>query len=767
MSGMDAMIKEFLAESYENLDQLDRDMVALEEDPSDREIFARVFRTIHTIKGTCGFLAFATLESVTHAGENVLARLRDGALALDEEITGTLLELFDAVRSMLDHIEKTGGEGDGDYAALIADLERWGDEKKNRDTVSGDDDREPVTSGRIELDDEGEPELDARPAPAGATDRDPGDDAAVDDGADPRTGLRDRETVPTAAARSETSLRVDVRALDHLMNLVGELVLARNQIMQLLPAVPDGELEAAAHRLNGLTGELQEAVMRTRMQPIRTVWSRLPRFVRDLAVASGKKIELKMVGQETDLDKSVMEAIRGSLLHLVRNAVDHGLETPKERAAQGKPDVGQILLAAAHEGGNVVIEVTDDGRGLDHEAILYRAVERGLLTPEEARDLAPREVDALIFRPGFSTAREVTELSGRGVGLDVVRANVEAMGGAIEVRSVPGRSTSFRLQIPLTLAIVPVLLVRARGHRFAIPQVGVLELVRPRGDDGALGIEDLHGVPVYRLRDRLLPLVDLAAELGLGGQDTADQRGRGIVVLQTAERTFGLVVDAVEDSQEIVVKSAGRLLGGLPYVGAAILGDGSVALILDVVRLGFGAGVVSDVRQHASAETAPASTSAESTAAALLCLRGPDDERMALPVDHIVRLESVPASRIERVAGRPVLQYRDDILPLVELEQVLPERRRARRTELEPDPTGSIQVVVCEIGGRRMGVVVHRILDILPEPDAARRPASRDGVEACIVLRDRVTELLDLQQVVRLDDPGFFDAGVKPAGGAS
>lgn len=766
MSGMDAMIREFLAESHENLDQLDRDMVALEENPSDREVFARVFRTIHTIKGTCGFLAFSTLESVTHAGENVLARLRDGALELDEEITGTLLELFDAVRAMLDDIERTGREGDGDYADLIADLERWGDEKKNRDPAPANGDRAAVTGDRTELGDQVGPESDDRSTPGGAADPNDGDDDAIDD-ADQRAGLRGRESVPMAAARSETSLRVDVRALDHLMNLVGELVLARNQIMQLLPVVPGGELEAAAHRLNGLTGELQEAVMRTRMQQIRTVWSRLPRFVRDLAVAAGKKIELKMVGQETELDKSVMEAIRGSLLHLVRNAVDHGLEAPDERVDQGKPDVGHILLAAAHEGGNVVIEVTDDGRGLDHEAILYRVVERGLMTPDEARDLTPREIEALIFRPGFSTAREVTELSGRGVGLDVVRANVEAMGGAIEVRSVPGHSTSFRLQIPLTLAIVPVLLVRARGHRFAIPQVGVVELVRPQGEDGSLGIEDLHGVPVYRLRDRLLPLVDLATELGIGAQGTADDGGRSIVVLQTAERTFGLVVDAVEDSQEIVVKSAGRLLGGLPYVGAAILGDGSVALILDVVRLGFGAGVVSDVRQHANAETASTSASVGSTVAALLCLRGPDDERMALPVGHVVRLESVPASRIERVAGRPVLQYRDDILPLVDLEQVLPERRRARRTELEPDPTGSVQVVVCEIGGRRVGVVVHRIVDILPEPDTARRPASRDGVKACIVLRDRVTELLDLEQVVRLDDPGFFGDGGPPAGGVT
>jgi two-component system chemotaxis sensor kinase CheA len=295
----------------------------------------------------------------------------------------------------------------------------------------------------------------------------------------------------------------------------------------------------------------------------------------------------------------------------------------------------------------------------------------------------------------------------------------------------------------------------------------VVELVRPQTDDGSLGIENLHGVPVYRLRDRLLPLVDLAAEIGLGDAADMDRRGGGIVVLQTAERTFGLVVDAVEDSQEIVVKSTGRLLSGLPYVGAAILGDGSVSLILDVVRLGFGAGVVSDVRQHASAETSARAPSVPDEGAALLCLRGPDDERMALAVDHIVRLESVPASRIERVGERPVLQYRDDILPLVELEQVLPERRRERRTPLEPDATGSVQVVVCELSGRRVGVVVHRILDIVPDEGSSRRPASRAGVDACIVLRDRVTELLDLETVVRLGDPALLADADGAPGGAS
>jgi two-component system chemotaxis sensor kinase CheA len=746
MDGMDAIVREFLGESFENLDQLDRDVVALEESPSDREIFGRIFRTVHTIKGTCGFLSFHRLEAVTHAGESVLAKLRDGSLELDPEITSTLLRLFDAVRTMLGEIDRSGTEGDEEYGDVIRDLERWAGEKKKRlttDTVSASEVEVDATSEHgIEVPDQGE--------------------------AEPDTDDRRPVQVPTTAAMGETSLRVDVRVLDHLMNLVGELVLARNQILQLAPAASDPGLGAAAQRLDGLTGALQDAVMRTRMQPIRSVWSKLPRFVRDLAVTSGKKVELRMSGQDTDLDKSVIEAIRGSLLHLVRNAVDHGIEAPEVRVAAGKPESGMLSLAAAHEGGNVVIEVDDDGGGLDLEAILRRAVEVGVVRPDEALGLSDREIEMLIFRPGFSTALTVTEVSGRGVGMDVVRSSIESIGGSIEIRSEPGRSTSFRLKIPLTLAIVPVLLVRCRGARFAVPQVGVVELVKLDRDQDSLGVERLHGVPVFRLRDQLLPLVDLAQELGTGDDGTIPAAGT-IVVLQTSERLFGLVVDAVDDSQEIVVKGLGRLLTGLPYVGATILGDGGVALILDVVRLGLAAGVVSDAHQHAGAgdePTANANATVEGLRPeTLLCLRGPDDERYALPFEHVIRLEAILVSRVEMVAGRPVLQYRDEILDLVELEQVLPERRRERRTPLEPDPTGALQVVVCELQGRRLGLVVHRILDIVHEVLPERQAASRDGVSACIVLRERVTELLDLEALAVIADPGFLARGAKPKGG--
>lgn len=497
--------------------------------------------------------------------------------------------------------------------------------------------------------------------------------------------------------------------------------------------------------------------MRTRMQPILSIWNKLPRFVRDLAHGFGKEVEIEMEGQDTDLDKSVIEAMKGSLLHLVRNSVDHGIETPAEREKQGKPRHGTLRLRAHHEGGNVVIEVSDDGRGIDRQAVLKRAIAAGLVRPEEASRLSAREIEALIFRPGFSTAKKVTNVSGRGVGLDIVLNNVESIGGTVEIQSEPGQSTTFRLKIPLTLAIIPVLRVSAAGHRFAIPQAGVVELVRLGRDGSARGVESLHGVPVYRLRGHLLPLLYLERELGLGDSAQTGGRSVSIVVLQGDDRQFGLVVDAIEDSQEIVVKPMSRLLVGLPFAGATILGDGNVSLILDVVRLGLAAGVVSEGRVHVPVVERLQEAEDEGDRVTLLYLQGPGDERLALGFEHVTRLEFIPRSRIERVGGLPVVQYRGEILSLVVLDEALPERRQRARSPQDQPASDAVQVVVCSIDGSNVGLVVHRILDIVDLVVSVRRAASREGVEACIVIQDRVTELLNLRALIRLADPGFFE----------
>ena len=762
MGGMDDIIAEFLAESIENLDQLDQDLVTLEKDPSDREVFARIFRTIHTIKGTCGFLAFGTLESVTHVGESLLSRLRDGDLDLSPEITTDLLALIDAVRAILANIDTTGQEGDGDYVDLITRLQshdeatgsaagkiatgaktprskaKAGARKKSATA--------PAEGARTKRKaPEKRPERRPKKAPATPT---PGPAAADEDG----NGLELAST-PTNA---ETSIRVDVRVLDHLMNLVGELVLSRNQLVQHLASSTDSRLTSSSQRLDAITGELQEAVMRTRMQPISSIWKKLPRFTRDLSLKFGKQVEIEMEGEETDLDKSVIEAIKGSLLHLVRNAVDHGIEDPDAREVNGKPRTGTLRLRAHHEGGTVVIEVRDDGGGLDHDRILAKAVKAGLVTDAEAEGLSPREIESFIFHPGFSTASKVTNISGRGVGLDVVRTNVERMGGSVELQSEPGASTTFRVKIPLTLAIVSVLLVAAGKHRIAIPQASVVELIRLDDTASDLGIEDLNGVPVFRLRGNLLPLVFLNRELNI--QKNSDQRhGANIVVLQGDDRQFGLVVDAIEDSQEIVVKPLGRLLSAVPFAGATILGNGQIALILDVFRLGLTAGVVSEARAHSVAAQVSAAVKTRKNRMRLVCIHGADDERLAVEFEAVNRLEYILRSSIEQVGNQQVIQYDGEILQLVELQQTLPERRKVARNEPDRVEGETVPVVVCTVDGRRIGLIVHHIADIIEEELKARRPGSREGVRGCAVIQDRITEILDLEAVIRLADPEFFD----------
>ncbi len=759
MGGMDAIIAEFLAESVENLDQLDQDLVTLEKNPSDHEVHGRIFRTIHTIKGTCGFLAFGTLESVTHVGESLLGRLRDGELELTPEITTDLLGLIDAVRAILGNIDATGAEGDEDYGALVARLQSHDDaaggEKPKPKSATKKSIRKAVRATQKATPSKAKAKAagtTAKAAKKTTTNEPPSPETGPGDPADDHEDLE----LTSAPAVAESNIRVDVRVLDHLMNLVGELVLARNQLVQHLANSADSHLASSSQRLDSITSELQEAVMRTRMQPISSIWRKLPRFTRDLALSFGKEVEFEMEGEETDLDKSVIEAIKGSLLHLVRNSVDHGIETPDIREAAGKPRAGKLRLRAHHEGGNVVIEVRDDGGGLDHECIIARAVKAGLVTEEQSANMSQAAIEALIFQPGFSTASKVTNISGRGVGLDVVRTNVESMGGSIELQSESGQSTTFRVKIPLTLAIVSVLLVRADNHRIAIPQASVVELIRLERDGEKAEIEDLGGVPVYRLRGKLLPLVYLDSELGVRENVSSDTTAN-IIVLQGDDRQFGLVVAGVEDSQEIVVKPLGRLLSGLPFAGATILGDGQIALILDVFRLGLVAGVVSEARAHTAAAQISNAVKARAKTERLVCLHGEDGERLAIDFDQVSRLEYFPRTSLERVGHQLLVQYGDEILQLIELQKTLPERRKEARNPTATMGDETVPVVVCTVKDRRVGLVAHHIADIVDEDLKARRAGSREGVRGCAVIRDRVTEILDLEALIQLADPSFFE----------
>ncbi|MBM3981643.1 MAG: histidine kinase, partial [Planctomycetes bacterium] len=546
-----------------------------------------------------------------------------------------------------------------------------------------------------------------------------------------------------APSVADTNIRVDVGLLDGLMTLVGELVLARNQIVRhTASAAGDPALLATVQRLNLLTTELQAGVMKTRMQPIGNVLGKFPRVVRDLAVACGKQVRLDIEGQDTELDRTIIEAIRDPLTHAVRNAVDHGIEAAAGRVAWGKPPEGRLHLRAFHESGKVVIEIADDGAGIDPNRVRDKALAAKLVTADRVAGMSARELVNLVFLPGFTTADRVTHFSGRGVGMDVVRTNIEKIGGTVDLESRPARGTTVRMKIPLTLAIIPALTITSGAERYAIPQVSVVELLHIDADRAGRAVESVHGAPVYRLRGSLLPLVSLARELGDCAERPAGA-GLNVVVVQADDRQFGLIVDAIHDTEEIVVKPLQKLLKGVgAFAGATIMGDGKVALILDVLGLAQRAHVLTGTRARARAEAVPDTTPTEVREPALL-FAAPGGGRMAVPLACVARLEEFPRSAVERVGRGFVVQYRGAILPLVDAG-----RARGARPKRPRDPNAPLQVVVCAHRGRRAGLVVGRVIDIVDEAVAARAPATRPGVAFTAVVRDRVTEFLDVDALL-------------------
>ena len=752
MSEADAdIVKEFLIESYENLDRLDRELVALEQSPEDQAALAGVFRTIHTIKGTCGFLGFSKLERVAHVGENLLTLLRDRQLRLNPEITTALLSMVDAVRQMLGEIEQSGQEGERNDADLIATLTRL---QQKPATVTAEKQSAPISLGDILMERNGVALQEIRKAAEKQKEGDPRrlGEILVEQGvvrpADVADALRVQQSRGQGWA-SESTIRVDVGLLEKVMNLVGELVLARNQVLQFASRFKDPGFLAASQRLNLITSELQEGVMKTRMQPIGMVWNKLPRVVRDMAVALGKQIRLDMDGTETELDRTIMEAIKDPLVHLVRNACDHGIEPPEVRVHAGKPPQGRLTLRAYHEGGQVNIELGDDGSGIDVARVKQKAIEKGLLRPEQAQKLSDREAFNLIFQAGFSTAQTVTNVSGRGVGMDVVKSHIEKIGGIVDVFSRSGEGTTVKLKIPLTLAIIPGLVITSGGERFVIPQVSLLELIRLEGDSSEKRIEYVHGTPVYRRRGSLLPIAYLNQVLGLKSAEQAE--AVNMVVLQAEDRQFGLVVDGINDTQEIVVKPLGKQLKGITeYAGATIMGDGRVALILDVLGIGQRSGVLAETREQARA-SAEQQTPSGIEQQRLLLFRAGSFERLAIPLSLVARLEEFPRNSIEHAGGSQVVQYRNQILPLVLLRAVLgcggPDQDET------PDP---VQVVVFNDGDRSVGVVVDQILDVAEEEVTVRRKSSRKGLLGSAVVGKRVTDFLDLNQVIHAATDSWF-----------
>ncbi len=760
MEDIDELLQEFLVESHELLDTLDESFVLLEENPSDSVVLGSIFRVMHTIKGTCGFLGFNNLEGLAHKAENLLSLLRDGSLSLSTAMTDALLATVDRIRRFLDVIEATQHDEGVETADLDARLVALAEGRPEPDAETSADAESPAESEPA--DDLPLPAIESADAgrvgdllvEAGDTSRTAVEIAAAEQQfGDQRpigeilVGQGDVGEAELAAAldlqgsadlqgsgrnAADSTIRVDVDLLDDLMTLVGELVLARNEVMQLVGVNPDGAFAVSAQRLNLITSELQERVMKTRMQPIGTVWGKLPRVVRDLAHQLGKQVRLEMEGKETELDKSLIEAIKDPLTHIVRNTVDHGIETPDQRRAAGKPTEGVLRLTAGHEGGQVNIEIRDDGAGIDLDRVRAKAVESGLVSVDFANAMSDAEAVQLVFMPGFSTAKQVTNVSGRGVGMDVVKTNIEKIGGSVEVRTSAGQGTTFKIKIPLTLAIIPALIVGCGGRRYAIPQINLVELVKVDNDERGRGIEYLHGAPVFRLRDRLLPVVDLRGRLGGSEPEGTDC---DMVVLSAEDHRFGVLVDDIYETQEIVVKPLGQVVADAPmFSGATILGDGRVALIVDVMglaqetRILSGGSDATALREGAAA----ASLSDVDAMKSLLLLSVGQGRRVAMALSDVARLEEFSASQLEMSAYRPVVQYRGEIMPLIDLAQDLGYGRA-----MAGDDGGPVNVVVYHHHGRDVGLLIDEVLDIVDEQ------VGSTGNGGTVVVSGRVTELFD------------------------
>lgn len=768
------LIKDLLIESADGLDRFDREMLALEKGEGTPETLNVVFRAIHTIKGTAGCLGLGKVESVAHVGENLLDAVRSGKLTMTQEMIGTLLSYADALREILKSLETTGKEGNTDYSALLQKLQdlQTGPQtppapapqpqevkapEKKPNWGLFDDDQEVAPPANIEA------RSSAPSAPPPAPQPQPAP-LSSETGSEKDHGAK-------SPSVSDSAIRVSVDQLDKLMNLVGELVLARNQIVQYSGAIKENSLIAASQRLNIITTELQESVMKTRMQPIGNVWTKFPRVVRDVAHELGKKVQLVMQGNETELDRTIIEAIKDPLTHIVRNAIDHGIETPEARTANGKPAEGTLLLRAFHEGGQVNIEIMDDGRGINVSKVKEKAIQRLIINAEQASRMGDREAFNLIFLPGFSTADKITNVSGRGVGMDVVKTNIEKIGGSVDILSEPNAGTTIKIKIPLTLAIIPALVVTSGGERFAIPQVSLLELVRLESDQARKGIESLYGAPVYRLRGQLLPLCYLNKELELEAlaassavvttssqpaSQAQSQDAVNIVILQADGRQFGLVVDEINDTEEIVVKPLGKQLKGLScFAGATIMGDGKVALILDVLGLAQHADVINEVRDRSMVDKTRADNRTTDKQTLLLFDVG-RGSRMAIPLSMVARLEEFPRDQIEHSGSQQVVQYRGQILPLIRVSDYV-----TSNSESSAESSDMVQVVVYSEQGRSVGLVVGSINDIVEESVQVKREAQGSGILGSAVIQDKVTDLLDVSAIIQAADPSFY--APKPA----
>jgi two-component system chemotaxis sensor kinase CheA len=744
---MDDLIAEFLTETNENMASLDLDLVKLEQTPNDKGLLSNIFRMMHTVKGTCGFLGLSRLEKVAHHAENIMGRFRDGDLQVTPAYMTLIFESLDRIKTILAGIEETGSEPQGDDSVLIEKLDAV---YEGRDAASA-----PAATAetRSVADAFPEPEADEHgfvpvrapqkyvqadpvptPAPAAAAPR-------VEIKPEPKA--ENKEESKESAVSAQT-LRVNVDVLENLMTMVSELVLTRNQLLQISRTQKDNEFAAPLQRLNHVVSDLQEGVMKTRMQPIGNAWSKLPRIIRDLSIELGKKIDLEMHGAETELDRQVLEMIKDPLTHMVRNSADHGIEKPEDRRAAGKAETGKVVLDAYHEGGHIIIEIKDDGKGLPMAKIKDKILKNGLASESELAAMSDQQIQQYIFKAGFSTAEKVTSVSGRGVGMDVVRTNIEKIGGAIELKSIEGQGSKFTIKIPLTLAIVSALIVESGGERFAIPQLAVRELVIVN-DKSEVKIENIKGAPVFRLRHHLLPLVSLKKLLGLDCGEDKKSGSQFIVVAQIGNYMFGIIVDKVFDTEEIVVKPVAQILKSIEmFSGNTILGDGSVIMILDPAGIAKATGEVetSNAKNEMAADTQ--SDGKEKTS--LLLFRAGGGAPKAVPLSLVARLEEINLDDVEDAGTRKVIQYRGELMSLTPyLTDIDPARRRRAPVLVFVDEHRS-----------SMGLVIDEIIDITEEYVDIQVAGQTPELLGSAIIRGEATDVVDISHFLTSQKKDWF-----------
>ncbi|GJM00623.1 MAG: ATPase [Methyloligella sp.] len=775
---MDDLLSEFLTETAESLDVVDVELVKFEQEPTNSGILDNIFRLVHTIKGTCGFLGLPRLEALAHSAETLMGKYRDGATPTSEGVS-LILDTIDRLKEILEQLEQEGSEPEGVDQDLIQQLDAMSalamkamngesvEEPAEAEAPASQELERELKPGEVSLDDleaafqnapgpddfgAGAPSVDE--APAAVVEPEPPVPAEVPaavkaPAAKPAAAQKDDAKPKEGGAVKAQTIRVNVETLEQLMTMVSELVLTRNQLLEMVRRLDDSEFKVPLQRLSNVTAELQEGVMKTRMQPIGNAWQKLPRIIRDLSKELDKKINLEMIGAETELDRQVLEQIKDPLTHMVRNSADHGLETTEGRIAAGKSEEGNVTLSAYHEGGHIIIKIADDGQGLPTDKIKAKVIANGIATEAELEEMSENQIHKLIFHAGLSTAEKVTNVSGRGVGMDVVRTNIELIGGTVDLTSVAGEGSTFIIKIPLTLAIVSALIVEASGQKFAIPQLAVLELVKSNAN-AEHRIEMINDSPVLRLRNKLLPVISMSKLLGNDpvakileeGDDgtaaaaAATDQNVFVVVVQVGGQTFGIVVDAVFHTEEIVVKPMSSMLREITmFSGNTILGDGSVILIVDPNGIAQAVakdhGGAQDSNHVDAAEAADLIGNEEKTA--LLVFKSGSEDLKAVPLSLVTRLEEVDVANIERSNNRDLVQYRGKLMPLIYIDDHLTHKDEG----LQP-------ILVFADETHSMGLVVDEIVDIVEDRLTIEISSEKDGIVGSAVIKGKATEVIDV-----------------------